>query len=139
MKHSSRKNQALTFLAARAPKAQAGMSLVGIFVLIGMLLFIGLFALKVVPGYVEFMTVSKIVDDTQVDAELMKSPKSKVLNSIDAAYRQNSLWELKAKDTIKLTKDRTLGYKVEVDYEKRANLFSNIYVVTAFKKDADAL
>jgi len=120
-------------------KRQAGMSFLGIMLLVAVALFIGLFALKVVPSYIEFMTVSTIVEDTQTNAELMKSPKSKVMDSINAAYRQNNLWDLKAEDTIVLTKDRTMGYKVAVDYEKRANLFSNIYVVTEFKKDADAI
>jgi len=139
MRRSNKEHRSLKNVTATTLKRQAGMSFIGIFVLVSMLLFIGLFALKVVPGYVEFMTVSSIVDDTQTDAELMKSPKSKVLDSIDIAYRQNNLWDLKAKDTIKLTKDRALGYKVEVEYEKRSNLFSNIFVVTEFKKEAEAI
>lgn len=139
MRSSIQKQPPLQKLPKSTLKRQAGMSFIGVFALISMLLFIGLFALKVVPGYIEFMTVSSIVEETQTNAELMKSTKSNVLNSIDAAYRQNNLWDLKAKDTIKLTKDRLLGYKVEVEYEKRANLLSNIFVVTEFKKSAEAL
>jgi len=139
MNHSYQDHKPLRNLPNAALKRQAGLSLIGVMVLISMLLFIGLFAVKVVPGYIEFMTVTSIVDDTQANSELMKSTKSKVMNSIDAAYRQNNLWDLKAKDTITLTKDRKLGYKVEVAYEKRANLFSNIFVVTEFKNDTDAL
>jgi len=92
--------------------------------------------MKVVPGYVEFMTVSSIADDTQADPDIMKSPKSKVLAHINQAYRQNNLWDLRAEDTIVLTKDGRKGYKVQVEYEKRSNLISNIFVVTQFKKDA---
>jgi len=68
-------------------KKQAGLSFLGVFALITMVLFIGLFAMKVVPGYVEFMTVSSIADDTQADPDIMKSPKSKVLAHINQAYR----------------------------------------------------
>lgn len=117
-------------------KRQAGMSFIGIFALVGMLAFVGLFAFKVVPGYLEFMTVSKIADDLQANSELMKSPKSKVMSYIGQAYRTNSLWDLKPEETITLTKDGRKGYKVMVDYEKRNKLFSNIYVVTQFQKEA---
>ncbi len=123
-------------VAAGSLKRQAGMSFLGVFALVSMLMFIGLFAFKVVPGYVEFMTVTSIAEDTQNDAELMRAPKSKVMASINAAYRQNNLWDLRGEDTIKLTKSGAKGYKVGIDYEKRANLFSNIWVVTEFKKES---
>ncbi len=123
-------------LSRRLASKQTGMSFIGVFCLVGLLAFVGLFAFKVVPGYVEFMTVSKIADDTQANADLMRAPKSKVMASINTAYRHNNLWDLKPEDTIKLTKDGAKGYQVEVDYEKRANLLSNIYVVTSFKKVA---
>ncbi len=117
-------------------KKQAGLSFLGVFALVSMLMFMGLFAFKVVPGYVEFMTVSKIADDLQANPEMMKAPKSKVIAHINAAFRQNNLWDLKAEETIILSKDGRKGYKVQVDYEKRANLLRNIFVVTQFKKDA---
>ena len=122
-------------VAASGLKRQAGMSFLGVFALISMLMFIGLFAMKVVPGYIDFMTVTKIAEDTQADTELMSSPKSKVMASIDAAYRQNNLWDLKSRDTITLTKDSQTGYKLVIDYEQRQNLISNIFVVTSFNKD----
>ncbi len=137
--HKPLRRNPLKNVPVSALKRQAGLSLIGILLLISMLLFIGLFAVKVVPGYIEFMTVSSIVEDTRTNPELMKSTKSNVMNSIDAAYRQNNLWDLKAKDTITLTRDRKLGYKVDVAYEKRANLFRNIFVVTEFKNNTDEL
>jgi len=121
---------------AGLPIHQKGMSFLGVFALVSVLAFLGLFAFKVVPGYLEYMTVAKIADDVAGNAELMKQPKSKVNAYIGQAYRTNNLWDLKAQETIKLSKDGRKGYKVEVDYEKRANLISNIYVVTAFKKEA---
>ena len=110
MKYPHQEHKSLSQLPTTRLQRQAGLSLIGVLLLISMLLFIGLFAVKVVPGYIEFMTVKSIVDDAQTNPELMKSAKSNVMNSIDAAYRQNNLWDLKAKDTITLTKDRALGY-----------------------------
>ena len=120
----------------RLPKQQKGMSFLAVFALVSLIAFVGLFTFKVVPPYLEFMTVSKIADDLAGNSEVMKLPKSKVNSYIAQAYRTNSLWDLKPDETIKLTKDGRKGYKVEVDYEKRSNLFSNIYVVTKFQKEA---
>lgn len=118
------------------PNKQQGITFLGAFALIAVLLFLGLFAMKVGPSYIEYLTVAKIADDVAANPKLMKAPKSKVLAYIGQAYRTNNLWDLKPKETIKLSKDGRKGYKVEVDYEKRANLISNIYVVTKFNKEA---
>lgn len=118
------------------PKKQNGASFLGVFALMAVVMFLGMFAFKTVPSYLEYLTVAKIADDVAANPELMKAPKSKVNAYISQAYRTNNLWDLKPADTIKLSKDGRKGYKVEVDYEKRANLISNIYVVTKFQKEA---
>lgn len=118
------------------PNKQTGLGFIGIFALITMLLFVGMFAFKVVPSYVEFMTVKGIAEDAQANADLMKSPKSKVMSSLAQAYRTNSVWDLKPQDTIVLQKDGRTGYNLTVKYEKRAKLFRNIYVVTSFDESA---
>jgi len=95
--------------------------------------FFGLFAFKVGPNYFENWTVQKIANDTATNAELMQSKsKSKIYSHLTKAYRTNSLWDLKPEDTIELVKNGNRGWNVHVKYEKRENLFSNIYVVTAF-------
>lgn len=118
-----------------AVKRQSGMSLLLAMFILGCGAFIGLFAFKVGPAYVEYMTVSKIADETAENSTVMSLPPSKVLSHIDKAYRTNNLWDLRAEDTISLTKSKG-KYTVEVDYEKRSPLFANIHVVSVFKKTA---
>lgn len=127
------KNIHLVRAQQKSLKKQAGLSFLGVFALVALVGFVGLFAMKTVPGYIEFMTISKIVEDTQADADMMRSTKSKVMAHINQAYRQNNLWDMKAEDTIVLKKDGRTGFKVNVDYEKRSNFISNIFVVTHYK------
>ncbi len=95
--------------------------------------FLGLFAFKVGPNYFENWTVQKIAVDAATNADLMKTKsKGKIYAHLNRAYRTNSLWDLKPEDTIALVKNGNRGWDVHVKYEKRENLFSNIYVVTAF-------
>lgn len=125
---SSRKNMAF--------HRQRGMGFATVLVIISVALFIGLFAFKVAPHYMENWTVSKIADDVAANPELLKKPRSKVYAYISQAYRTNNLWDLEPKETIKLKKDGSKGYIVTVKYEKRAKLFHNIDLVTTFDTSA---
>lgn len=119
----------------KAFNQQKGMSFPLILLMIGLVAFVGLFAVKVGPAYFEYMTVSKIIDETSQNATVMSQPKSKVLAHINKSYRTNNLWDLRAAETIVVKKDgRSLV--LDVDYEKRSQLFGNIHVVTVFKKTA---
>jgi len=116
--------------------AQRGLSMPGVLAIVAAALFIGTFAIKVGPAYLENMTINKIVSDKAADTELMRSPRSKVYSAIDRAYDMNNLHGMKAEDTIELKKHADQGYVMTVKYEKRANLFSNIDVVTRFEREA---
>lgn len=80
--------------------------------------------------------MKKVADDLARNDELLQGPRSKVNQYIQQAYRTNNLWDLKAEDTIHLKKDKKNGYTVTVNYEKRANLFHNIDLVTVFDAQA---
>lgn len=121
-----------------AKSRQDGISILALCMILAVGSFLALFAFKVGPAYFEFWTVKKIAEDVQGNAELMKKPRGKVLTQIDRSYRTNNLWDLRAEDTITLTKHKTKGYVVAVDYEKRTNLISNIDVVTVFQVDPSA-
>lgn len=116
----------------RALRRQRGMGLTSILVVVSVSIFIGLFAFKVAPHYMENWTVMKIADDVAANPDLLKKPRSKVYAYINQAYRTNNLWELDPKETIKLKKDGKKGYIVMVQYEKRAKLFHNIDLITTF-------
>lgn len=117
-------------------KRQNGLSMIAVIVILCVVVFFGMFAFKVGPNYMEYMTVKTIGDDIADNEELMKKPKSKVMFAIAQAYRANSLWGLKPDETFTLAKDGERGYIVTIDYEKRTNLFSNIDVVTKFNRVA---
>ena len=121
-----------------AIQRQRGMGLTSMLVLISIAIFIGLFAFKLAPHYMENWTVSKIADDVAASPELLKKPRSKVYAYIAQAYRTNNLWDLDPEKTIKLKKDGKRGYVVTVQYERRDKLFHNIDLVTSFDTSSDA-
>ncbi|ASJ74455.1 DUF4845 domain-containing protein [Granulosicoccus antarcticus] len=117
---------------------QRGMGMMSIFAIMAVAVFIGMFAFKVGPHYMENWTVSKIATDVASNPELLKQPRSKVYSYINQAYRTNNLWDLSPEETIKLKKDGNLGYVVTVQYEKRDTLFRNVDVVTSFDTKVSA-
>lgn len=120
------------------PQRQRGIGMTGLLAIMGVSVFMGMFAFKVGPHYMENLTVTSIATDLAGNATMLKKPRSKVYMHINQAYRTNNLWDLVPQDTIKLKKDGKLGYIVTVQYEKRANLFHNIDVVTSFDKVVSA-
>ena len=113
---------------------QQGLSFAPILAIVAILVFLTMTAFKIGPYYMEYMTVKKIATDISKDDELMSGTKSNIVKKINQQYHTNSLWDLKAKDTVNLQKDGNKGYLVTVNYEKRINLFANIDVVTVFNK-----
>jgi len=115
-------------------KRQHGIGMVTVFVMLSIGIFLGIFAIKVVPEYLENWTVAQIAQDTVDNPELLKQTKVKIYSHLNKAYRQNSLWDLTAEDTITLEKlGRNKGYALTVKYEKRTQFLHNIYLVTAFE------
>ena len=117
-------------------KSQQGMGIVGLMAVAGVAIFFALIGFKVGPSYAEYWTVSRVADEVAAKPELLRGPKSKVYESIGQAFKQNNLWDAKPKELIRLEKDGARGMAVHVDYESRANLFGNIYVVTKFQREA---
>lgn len=117
---------------------QRGMGMLSMFAIVAVAVFVGLFAFKVGPHYMENWTVSKIASDVASNPELLKQPRSKVYSYINQAYRTNNLWDLSPQETIKLKKDGNRGYVVTVQYEKRDTLFRNVDVVTSFDKEVSS-
>ena len=123
----------MTTRAFNRPQRQHGIGMVSVFVMLSIGLFLGLFALKIVPEYLEHWMVEQIAEDAQANPEILKQTKAKIYNHLNQAYRQNNLWDLTAEDTIVLEKQgRSKGYSLKVKYEKRVPFFHNIHLVTSF-------
>ena len=122
-------------------KRQSGLSYTAFLVILSVSIFIGLFAIKIGPIYFEYYTVTKIVDDLNENEEVLAQSRQQVLRHVSQAYRMNSLWSLKAEDTVVLMRDGS-HYKVGIKYAQRAKLFGNIDLITSFDttgKDGEKL
>lgn len=115
----------------RSLKSQRGMSFLGVLIILMMVVFLGMFAFKVGPAYIENQSVLSIAETASQRPELMRS-KSKMREYLNKAFRTNNLWDLQPDEAITMVKDKKKGLILTVAYEKRANLIYNIDLVTRF-------
>ena len=117
------------------PQRQRGIGMLTVFIMLSIGIFLGIFAIKIVPPYLENWTVKSIVQNAAEDPDFLKQTKGRIYTDLNKSYRQNNLWDLTAEDTVVLKKvGRNNGYSISVKYEKRANFIHNIYLVTAFEE-----
>jgi len=121
---------------ANNPTRQRGMSLITVSIILAVAIFFGMFGFKVGPSYAEYWTISRVADGVAEDADLLQGPKNKVWDKVRVGFSQNNLWDAKPKEHMRLEKDGNRGTILMVDYERRVNLFANIFIVTKFEKEA---
>jgi hypothetical protein len=111
---------------------QHGISIIALVLLLAMLASMGIVAMRIAPLYADYITVLQIAKDMQQDGSLANSSKREIRDMLNKRFRTNNLWDLKAKDTVKIEKDRARGTVLHIDYEVRSQLISNLDVIAKF-------
>jgi hypothetical protein len=114
-------------------RKQSGLTMITWIVLIGMVGFIGIFAFKLIPIYMDYSTINNALAGVAKSASPGVSP-AQLKSSIDNAFDINSVNTVKVDDiTIKPDTDgKTLV--MNLDYDARTNFVANIDLVVHFEK-----
>ncbi len=117
-------------------KTQRGLSLIG-FLFLGLVaFFIAMLAMKLVPAYIEFFSVKKILSSMAQDSALKTMSNNEIRSSFSKRAQTGYVNVVKPED---LTIERTGGSPViSVEYEYRAPLVADISLVVDFKASTDA-
>jgi len=114
-------------------RRQAGLGMFGWLIVLAVAGFAISVGLKIVPHYLDYNTIVGIVEG--VSPEVWRgSSKKKMHEVVDKGLKVNNIRTLMSKDVLQIDRAQTLT-TVNVDYEIRENLFSNVDVVLVFKKD----
>ena len=114
-------------------KHQSGLTMITWIVLIGMVGFIGIFAFKLIPIYMDYSTINSALATVAKNATPSETP-AQLKSSIDNLFDVNSVNSVKVDDiTIKPDTDgKTLI--MSLDYDARTNFVANIDLVVHFEK-----
>ena len=113
---------------------QSGMTMLGMLVIIGFLLFQLVMAMNVIPVYMTDSTVAGIIEKLPDDPKVKGKSAKEIKKIIMARFRINSIYDLK--DDI-ITIKRGSGVSVvTVEYEPRGELIGNLEFIVSFKHEA---
>jgi len=115
---------------AQLKNNQRGLSMIGFLFVAAVLIFVAMLAMKLVPAYIEFFSVKKILAAMGQDSSLRSKSNAEIRSDFskraDASY-------VDAVESSDLTIERSsAGTVVSVDYEFRTKLLGNTSLVVDF-------
>jgi hypothetical protein len=113
-------------------RRQAGMTTLGIAILVG---FVGIFVfagMRLMPIYLNYMKVSSVVSGVQKEFDGTNATRTSIRNSISSRFDIESVGEIAAKD-VKVMKVGG-GHEVTATYSHKAPFIANISFVVDFEK-----
>lgn len=114
------------------PEKQQGLSGVGWLLLIVIIGGTTTFGIRIIPHYIEFNTASAILDTMSLEQGLVNKRISDIKDLYKKRLKINNIRKFKLDErlTIKRGSDRII---INLEYEIREPLVSNIYLLLAFK------
>ncbi|MBT8066016.1 MAG: DUF4845 domain-containing protein [Gammaproteobacteria bacterium] len=119
-----------SFEKHRCMRRQAGMTTLGLVILVG---FVGLFAfagLRLTPVYLNYMKVAGVISGVQEEFDGTGASKSAIRTSISRRFDIDSVAVIKAKDVEIKAVDG--GYEVSAVYAHKADFLGNVSFVVEF-------
>ncbi|HEX4299428.1 MAG TPA: DUF4845 domain-containing protein [Gammaproteobacteria bacterium] len=114
-------------------KHQSGLTMITWIVLVGMIGFIGIFAFKLIPIYMDFYTINSALITVAKDIRPGEAP-AQIKSSISGLFDVNSVNTVKI-DDIEIKPDPDgKGLSLNLDYDARTNFFANVDLIVHFEK-----
>lgn len=114
---------------------QRGLSMIGFLFVAVVLVAVAMLAMKLVPAYIEFFSVKKILNTMGQESDIRSKGNAEIRS--DFARRANVGYTTVVKPG-DLTIDRSGGVPViSADYAFRTKLFSNVSLVVDFSASSD--
>ena len=114
-------------------KYQGGLTMITWVLLIGMIGFIGLFAFKLIPIYMDYSTVNSALTTVAKDIEPGETP-AQVKMSIDNLFDVNSVNTVKVDDIVIKPDPETKVMTLSLNYDARTNFVANVDLMVHFEK-----
>ncbi len=120
-------------LTGRSAPREAGMTAVGVMVLV---VFVGLFAcaaIRLTPVYLNYMKVAGVIDGVFKEFDSQNPTRAAIRTSISRRFDVESVSVITYRD-IKVTPDSG-GFLVEADYDHTTPFIGNVHFTVSFQKD----
>jgi hypothetical protein len=116
-------------------RRQRGLSMIGFLLVAALVVMAAMVAMKLVPAYIEFFSVKKILVSMSQEADFRGKSNADIRNIFSRKTSADYVSVVKADD---LMIDRSSGTPVvSVDYEFRTKLIGNVSLVVDFSASSD--
>jgi len=120
-------------LTGRSAPREAGMTAVGVMVLV---VFVGLFAfaaIRLTPVYLNYMKVAGVINGVFKEFDSQNPTRAAIRTSISRRFDVESVTVITYRD-IKVTAESG-GFLVEADYDHTTPFIGNVFFTVSFQKD----
>lgn len=108
---------------------QRGMTVIGMLLLLVVLGFMALIAMKVVPMYIQFYTIKSTIESIRKEPQLAQMSPTDIHNALQKRFDIGYVDQLKARD-LKIRNDaESRGRVLELVYDDERELFYGLYVL----------
>lgn len=115
------------------PSQQRGISLIGWSVILLVAVILGTAALRMVPAYLEYNTISSSIKSLLQDSKTALMTPREVREALHKRFTINQVNAISVND-LAITKDGGI-LKISTDYEVREPMFYNVSIVMTFKDE----
>lgn len=113
-----------------ARRRQSGMSVLGMLVILLMLGFFAMCAIRMSPPYFESLSIRNIISNIATDPDTAEVSIRRIRRNIDSNFNTNQIYELEAKD-VKVFRKNGKTY-IDASYEVRLPILWRIDAVINF-------
>ena len=115
-------------------KNQAGLTAIGLILILILVGFAVYIILRVAPAYIEALSVGDVVNSLKKELDLKEKPREEIYNMIKKRLDVNDIKSVEKDD---ITIQKTVNdVTVTIDYEARVPLFWNVALAFSFHKSA---
>lgn len=116
-------------------KSQQGMTAIGWIIVLGLIAFFVLLALRLTPGYLEFMTVKGALESLKNEPGITQKTPAEIRSMLGKRFDINDVKTISSKD-VKI--DSQGGrMRVSVHYEVRVPVLGNVDAVSVFQDEIE--
>jgi hypothetical protein len=116
-------------------RQQQGLSLIGLIIISAVLVFVAVIGFKLLPAYIEYFTIKRVVSDLAQGREVRGGAPRDVMNAFDRRAQIDNISSIRGSD-LEVTKQGD-GFAVVATYSVRVPLFGNLNACIDFEASAE--
>ncbi|WP_275544494.1 DUF4845 domain-containing protein [Pseudomonas sp. Marseille-Q0931] len=115
-------------------RSQQGLSILGWLVVLAVVAFFASTAFKVLPHYMDYMSMEKIITSVETDKAADVRTVGEFYNHVSKGMQVNNIRDLNMRDALQVKVENN-EFQVHLKYEKREPLIENLDLVVNFDKE----